>query len=177
MPDKHSILPGDIITYKNGKTVQVGNTDAEGRLILADGLIRAGELNATYIVDIATLTGSIAAALGPKMGGIFGEEDLMAEMKQVGEASGDFVWPMPLIDAYDATLKSDYADFKNISSQGEGGAITAALFLRRFAPENAHWVHVDMAGVMESKADGYYGDSATGFGARLLADYTRHVSK
>ena len=177
MPDKHSILPGDIITYKNGKTVQVGNTDAEGRLILADGLIRAGELNATYIVDIATLTGAIARALGPKMGGIFGEEDLMAEMKQVGEESGDFVWPMPLVEAYDETLKSDYADFKNISNQGEGGAITAALFLRRFVPENAKWLHVDMAGVMESKQSGYYGNTATGFGARLLADYANYVSK
>jgi len=177
MPDQHSILPGDVITYKNGKTVQVGNTDAEGRLILADGLIRAGELHAEYIVDIATLTGAIAVALGPKMGGIFGEEALMAEMKQVGEESGDFVWPMPLIEEYDATLKSDYADFKNISNQGEGGSITAALFLRRFVPADSKWLHVDMAGVMESKASGYYGNSATGFGARLLADYTKHVSK
>src|SRR5690625_3235188 len=177
MPDKHSILPGDVITYKNGKTVQVGNTDAEGRLILADGLIRAGELQAKYIVDIATLTGAIAVALGPKMGGVFGEEALMTEMKQVSEESGDFVWPMPLIEDYDATLKSDYADFKNISNQGEGGSITAALFLRRFVPEESKWLHIDMAGVMESKAAGYYGNSATGFGARLLADYTRHVSK
>ena len=177
MPDQDSLLPGDVITYKNGKTVQVGNTDAEGRLILADGLIRAGELQAEHIIDIATLTGAIAVALGPKMGGIFGEESLMAEMKQVGEASGDFVWPMPLIEDYDETLKSDYADFKNISNQGEGGSITAALFLRRFVPKNAKWIHVDMAGVMDSKAAGYYGNSATGFGARLLADYTKHVSK
>lgn len=177
MPGKDAMLPGDIIQYKNGKSVQIGNTDAEGRLILADGIIRAGELQAEYIVDIATLTGAIARALGPKIGGIFGKEPLMAEMKQVGEASGDFVWPMPLVEAYDKTLKSDYADFKNISTQGEGGAITAALFLRRFVPENTNWIHVDMAGVMESKAEGYYGDSATGFGARLLADYAIHVSK
>lgn len=177
MPGKDAMLPGDIIQYKNGKSVQIGNTDAEGRLILADGLIRAGELQADYIVDIATLTGAIARALGPKMGGIFGDEALMDEMKQVGEASGDYVWPMPLVEDYDKTLKSDYADFKNISSQGEGGAITAALFLRRFVPENTNWLHVDMAGVMDSKAEGYYGDSATGFGARLLADYTKHVSK
>src|SRR5690625_7770865 len=107
------------------------------------------------------------------MGGIFGEESLMAEMKQVGEASGDFVWPMPLIEDYDETLKSDYADFKNISNQGEGGSITAALFLRRFVPKNAKWIHVDMAGVMDSKAAGYYGNSATGFGARLLAEIGR----
>ena len=177
MPGKDAMLPGDIIQYKNGKSVQIGNTDAEGRLILADGIIRAGELHAEYIVDIATLTGAIARALGPKIGGIFGEEALMAEMKQVGEASGDFVWPMPLVEEYDKTLNSDYADFKNISTQGEGGAITAALFLRRFVPENTNWIHVDMAGVMESKAEGYYGNTATGFGARLLADYAKHVSK
>src|SRR5699024_8602094 len=134
-------------------------------------------LQAEYIVDIATLTGAIARALGPKIGGIFGKEPLMAVMKEVGEASGDFVWPMPLVGAYVKRLKIDYADFKNISTQGEGGAITAALFLRRFVPENTNWIHVDMAGVMESKAEGYYGDSATGFGARLLADYATHVSK
>src|SRR5690625_283786 len=177
MPDRHSILPGDIITYKNGHTVQVGNTDAEGRLILADGLIRAGELDATYIVDIATLTGAIAFALGPKLGGIFGDDTLMEKMKKIGETNGDFVWPMPLVDEYDETLKSDYADFSNISSQSSGGSITAALFLRRFVPKSAKWIHVDMAGVMESKSKGYYGKSATGFGARLLADYAVKVSQ
>lgn len=177
MPDRHSILPGDIITYKNGKTVQVGNTDAEGRLILADGLIRAGELEAEYVVDIATLTGAIANALGPKLGGIFGDEELMAEMKKIGDENGDFVWPMPMVEAYDSTLKSDYADFSNISNQAAGGSITAALFLRRFVPENTKWVHVDMAGVMDSKESGYYGNSATGFGARLLADYAEKISE
>lgn len=177
MPDRHSILPGDIITYKNGHTVQVGNTDAEGRLILADGLLRAGELKADYVVDIATLTGAIARALGPKLGGIFGDEDLMNDMKKIGDENGDFVWPMPLVDAYDSTLKSDYADFSNISNQAEGGAITAALFLRRFVPENCKWIHVDMAGVMDSKEKGYYANSATGFGARLLADYAVKVSE
>src|SRR5699024_12224769 len=99
--------------------------------------------------------------LGPTIGETFRKDRRMPEMKQVGEASCDFVWPMPLVEAYHKTLKSDYADFKNISTQGEGGAITAALFLRRFVPENTNWIHVDMAGVMESKAEGYYGDSAT----------------
>src|SRR5699024_4383637 len=91
MPGKDAMLPGDIIQYKNGKSVQIGNTDAEGRLILADGIIRAGELQAEYIVDIATLTGAIARALGPKIGGIVEKELLMVEMKQVGVASGKFV--------------------------------------------------------------------------------------
>src|SRR5699024_11023661 len=156
IPDRHSLLPGDIISFKNGHTVQVGNTDAEGRLILADGLIRAGELNADYVVDIATLTGAIVNALGPKLGGIFGAEDLMMELKQIGDENGDFVWPMPLVDEYEATLKSDYADFSNISNQGPGGSITAALFLRKFVPEKAKWIHVDMASVMDTKTKGYY---------------------
>src|SRR5690625_5243532 len=177
MPDNLSLLPGEVIRYKNGHTVQVGNTDAEGRLILADGLIRAGELNAEYIVNIATLTGAIANALGSKLAGVFGDEQLSLELKAIGDVNGDFVWPMPLVDAYESYLKSDYADFSNISSKAEAGAITAALFLRRFVPENSKWLHVDMAGVMESQEAGYYAKSATGFGARLLADFTEHVSK
>src|SRR5690606_32408270 len=145
MPDRHSLLPGDIITYKNGKTVQVGNTDAEGRLILADGLIRAQELKADYIVDIATLTGAIVHALGTRIAGIFGDERLMFTMKEVGDENGDFVWPMPLIDDYDKSLKSDYADFSNISNMNYAGSITAALFLRRFVDDPSRWIHVDMA--------------------------------
>lgn len=177
MPGRHSLLPGDVITYKNGKTVQVGNTDAEGRLILADGLIRAEELKADYTVDIATLTGAIVNALGTKIAGIFGDEQLMYKMKDVGAENGDFVWPMPLIDDYDKTLKSDYADFSNISNANYAGAITAALFLRRFVTDPSKWIHVDMAGVMDSKDEGYYRKSATGFGVRLLADYAVKISE
>ncbi len=177
-PDNTSVYPGEVITYKNGKTVQVGNTDAEGRLILADGLIRAGEWGAAYIVDIATLTGAVANALGNELGGVFGDEELAFEMKKLGDKNGDFVWPMPLVEAYDQTLASDYADMNNISSMNAAGSITAGLFLRRFVPENSKWLHVDMAGVMDkTKASGYYAKSATGYGARLLADFTTFVSK
>lgn len=175
MPDRHALLPGDIITYKTGQTVQVGNTDAEGRLILADGLIRAGELKADYIVDIATLTGAIHFALGPKVGGVFGDDELMMTLKEIGEENGDHVWPMPLIEDYEKTLKSDYADFCNISNQSYGGAITAALFLRKFVPEDAKWLHIDMAGTMESKTEGYYEAGGTGYGVRLLADFSTHL--
>ena len=163
MPDNQSLLPSEVIRYKNGTTVQVGNTDAEGRLILADGLIRADELKAEYIVNIATLTGAIVNALGTKIGGVFGnEEELALSLKEIGEENGDFVWPMPLVDAYDSYLASDYADMSNISSKGEAGSITAGLFLRRFVPENTKWLHVDMAGVMESsQASGYYPKTAT----------------
>ncbi|MBS4218737.1 leucyl aminopeptidase family protein [Bacillus sp. FJAT-49711] len=178
MPDSQSFLPSEVIHYKNGLTVQVGNTDAEGRLILADGLIRAGELKADYIVDIATLTGAIGNALGSKIAGVFGDEELADEMKKVGRENGDYVWPMPLVDAYDAYLNSDYADLCNISSKGEAGSITAGLFLRRFVPKSSKWLHIDMAGVMaSSRTSGYYPKAATGFGARLLADFTTYISK
>lgn len=178
MPDSTAVLPGEVITYKNGLTVQVGNTDAEGRLILADGLIRAGELKAEYIVNIATLTGAVVAALGTELGAVFGDEELSADMKKIGDHNGDFIWPMPLVEAYDSSLDSDYADMNNISSLSVAGSITAGLFLRRFVPKGSKWLHVDMAGMMDkSKASGYYAKSATGYGARLLADFTTHVSK
>ncbi|WP_438312054.1 leucyl aminopeptidase family protein [Sporosarcina sp. FA9] len=176
--DNTSVLPGEVIHYKNGLTVQVGNTDAEGRLILADALIRAGEWNAEYIVNIATLTGAVVNALGTELGGVFGDEELSAIMKKIGDINGDFNWPMPLVDAYDSSLDSDYADMNNISSLSVAGSITAGLFLRRFVPKGSKWLHVDMAGVMDkSKDSGYYAKSATGYGARLLADYTTHISK
>jgi len=177
MPDSTSVIPGDVIRYKNGLHVQVGNTDAEGRLVLADGLIRAGELGAEYVVDIATLTGAIMNALGTKLAGVFGNEQLSWEMKQIGDQNGDFIWPMPLFDAYESYIASDYADFNNTSAKAEAGSIVAGLFLRRFVPENSKWLHVDMAGRMSSEENGYYAKSATGFGARLLADFTEHVSK
>lgn len=177
-PDNTSVFPGEVITYKNGITVQVGNTDAEGRLILADALIRAGELKADYIVDIATLTGAIVNALGTELGGVFGDEELSFIMKKIGDENGDFVWPMPLVEAYDKTLASDYADMNNISSLNVGGSITAGLFLRRFVPKDSKWLHVDMAGMMTKSSDaGYYRKSATGYGARLLADFAVKISK
>jgi leucyl aminopeptidase len=175
--DGTSVISGDVITYKNGLTVQVGNTDAEGRLILADALIRAGELESDYIVDIATLTGSILNALGTKLAGVFGDEELAIKMKKIGDTNGDFNWPMPLVDAYESYLDSDYADFNNTSSKTEGGSIVASLFLRRFVPESAKWLHIDMAGMMSSEEYGYYAKSATGYGVRLLADFAEHVSK
>ena len=177
IPDQQSVLPGEVIHYRNGHTVQVGNTDAEGRLILADGLLRADELGADYVFNIATLTGAVINALGPKVAGIFGDDELTQAMKEVGDENGDFVWPLPLIDEYDQTLESHYADFSNISTQPTAGSITAALFLRRFVKHPEKWVHIDKAGPMDSnKESGYYGKSAIGFGVRLLADFTEHIS-
>ncbi|EGQ21674.1 leucyl aminopeptidase family protein [Mammaliicoccus sciuri] len=171
-PGPEAVMPGEVIQYKNGISVQVGNTDAEGRLILADGLIRAEELGAEYTVDIATLTGAVVSALGTEVGGVFGDEELAFKMKKIGDQNGDFIWPLPLVDVYEESLDSAYADCNNISSMSEAGAITAGLFLRKFAPKK-NWLHVDMAGVMDKqKTKGYYTKSATGYGARLLADYT-----
>ena len=178
-PDNTSVYPGEIITYKNGTTVQVGNTDAEGRLILADALLRADELGAEYVVDIATLTGAIHNALGTDIAGVFGNDESLAfEMKKIGDENGDFNWPMPLVQSYNRGLKSDYADLNNISNLGFAGSITAGLFLQHFVKPETKWLHVDMAGTMEAPAaKGYYAKSATGFGARLLADYALNVSK
>lgn len=178
-PDNTSVYPGEIITYKNGTTVQVGNTDAEGRLILADALLRADELGAEYVVDIATLTGAIHNALGTDIAGVFGNDESLAfEMKKIGDENGDFNWPMPLVQSYNRGLKSDYADLNNISNLGFAGSITAGLFLQHFVKPETKWLHVDMAGTMEAPAaKGYYAKSATGFGARLLADYAMNISK
>ena len=115
--------------------------------------------------------------LGRKSAGYLEMKRIAVSLKEIGDENGDFVWPMPLVDAYEAYLTSDYADMSNISSKGEAGSITAGLFLRRFVPKNAKWLHVDMAGVMESsQASGYYPKTATGYGARLLADFTTHIS-
>lgn len=177
LPGAHSMLPGDIIRYANGTTVQVANTDAEGRLILADGLILAGKRGARTVIDIATLTGACAAALGPKIAGVFGDEGLRKLLQEVGEEVGDRVWPMPLVEEYESLLDSDYADLKNISEGPYAGAITAALFLKRFVPTGVAWAHIDMAGPMDTpKTKGYLPAGATGFGVRLLAEAVNRLA-
>ncbi|MCY0877087.1 MAG: leucyl aminopeptidase [Firmicutes bacterium] len=171
IPSSSAMLPGEIITYSNGLSVQVGNTDAEGRLVLADALLYAGQLGAAKIVDIATLTGSAASALGKRYAAVFGEDALVADLLDAGDTSGDYLWRMPLVDEYESKLDSVYADMNNIGGTS-AGAIIAALFLRRFVPQGTAWAHVDMAGPMESdQTDGYRPKGATGFGARLLTEY------
>ncbi|WP_231877828.1 leucyl aminopeptidase family protein [Ferroacidibacillus organovorans] len=171
IPDAGSMLPGELIQYRNGTSVQVANTDAEGRLILADALIRAQELHASEVLDIATLTGSAAAALGSRYAAVFGGDDIVSGVKEAGLRSGDYVWQMPLPESYREQLKSVYADLSNIG-KGQGGAIVAALFLKQFVADDQAWAHIDMAGPMESeKTAGYRPHGATGYGARLLAEY------
>src|SRR5690625_3923340 len=173
---ENAFLPGDIITYKNNLTVEIGNTDAEGRLILADGILYANEIDADYVVDIATLTSSVRQALGNEMAGVFGDKKLSRKLEEIGNKNGDFVWSLPIINKYEKNLKNNYADISNISSGEAPGSIIAALFLRHFVKDVNKWLHIDIAGVKESDEAGYYSNSASGYGARLLADYAEYIS-
>jgi leucyl aminopeptidase len=139
-----SYRPGDIVKSRKGLFVEVDNTDAEGRLILADALARAAEDNPELIVDFATLTGAARVALGPDLPAIFvNRDDLAAELEQAARDVDDPIWRLPLWDAYDEQLKSDVADLSNTSGNSMAGAVYAALFLRRFVPDEIPWAHLD----------------------------------
>jgi len=139
-----AIRPGDIVKSRKGLHVEIDNTDAEGRLILADALARAGEEKPELVIDFATLTGAARVALGPDLPAMFSTDDELAEaIVAAGEEIMDPVWRMPLWDAYDEMLKSDVADLANASGTPMAGAVVAAMFLKRFVPEQAPWVHFD----------------------------------
>jgi leucyl aminopeptidase len=171
-----SVLPGDIFKAKNGKTVMVDNTDAEGRLVLSDGLAEAGLIGATHIVDIATLTGAMVRALGYAVAGFFSnDDDLGLKVINCGEACCEKFWSMPLEEEYADALKGNFADLKNTGS--DAGAIAAALFLQEFVPENTAWAHWDIAGTaFVSKTWKYTEFGATGFGVQTLIELAREMS-
>ena len=171
-----SVLPGDIFTAKNGKTVMVDNTDAEGRLVLSDGLAEAGEIGATHIVDLATLTGAMVRALGYAVTGFFSnDDDLGLKVINCGEACCEKFWSMPLEEEYADALKDKFADLKNTGS--DAGAISAALFLQEFVPENTAWTHWDIAGTaFVDKKWKYTEYGATGFGVQTLIQLAREMS-
>ena len=171
MPGGNAMKPGDIVKTLSGKTVEVQNTDAEGRLILADGLAYAARYQPAALVDIDTLTGACAVALGQFAIGMLGNNpDLKQRIQQAGEKSGERVWEMPLWEDYFEQLKSDVADMRNIGGRG-AGAITAALFLSRFAGDTP-WVHLDIASTDWSDRErAYIPKGPTGIGARLLIQY------
>ena len=171
-----SVLPGDIFTAKNGKTVMVDNTDAEGRLVLSDGLAEAGEIGATHIVDLATLTGAMVRALGYAVTGFFSnDDDLGLKVINCGEACCEKFWSMPLEEEYADALKDKFADLKNTGS--DAGAISAALFLQEFVPENTAWTHWDIAGTaFVDKKWKYTEYGATGFGVQTLIELAREFS-
>jgi len=169
MPGGGAIKPGDVLTSAEGKTVEVINTDAEGRLILGDGLWYARQLGATHLVDVATLTGACVVALGKITSGLFGApSDWVERVRQAAEAAGDQCWPMPLFEEYREQLKSEIADFTNTGGR-PAGAITAAVFLSEFAG-GLPWAHLDIAGTAwAEEAKPYMPKGATGVGVRTLA--------
>lgn len=173
MPSGTAYRPGDILISRLGKTVEITNTDAEGRLVLGDVLAWACELKPSAVIDLATLTGACVVALGNYIIGAFGENDaLMNEVLEAGKRAGEELWRMPVTDLQKDALKSEVADMKN-SGERWGGAINAALFLREFVGK-VPWVHLDIAGPsLSPKERGYYNKGATGCGVRTLVELIR----
>jgi leucyl aminopeptidase len=166
-----SYRPGDVITQYGGRTVEIGNTDAEGRLVLADAIAYADlELEPDHLVDIATLTGAARVALSRSLAPVYATDPALSRaLERAGEETGERLWPFPLVEDYRPRLDSDVADINHMAGIGsDGGSITAALFLREFAGSRS-WAHLDIAGVGRSDVDrGLLTKGGTGFGARLL---------
>jgi leucyl aminopeptidase len=178
LPSGSALKPGDIITAANGKTIEVDNTDAEGRLLLADALHYAARFNPDVILDFATLTGACVVALGHECAGIMGNDrELLDLLVKLGDDSGEQVWPLPLYDEYFGYLKSEWADMKNAGSRW-GGAVTAGAFLKQFVPEKVSWAHFDIAGVgyLEKEHNGQP-VGGTGFGVVLVSTYIQSLLK
>jgi len=172
MINGHAQRPGDIVTARNGKTIEVLNTDAEGRLILADALSYASEQKPAAIIDFATLTGAIGVALGQEAAGLFANDDaLAARIQSAGERSGERVWPFPMWDEYKEHVKGTISDLKNIGQERRAGSIAGAVFLDNFVPESIPWAHLDIAAVSLIREDRpLSARGATGFGVRLALD-------
>jgi len=178
MPSGTAQRPGDVVKSLSGQTIEVLNTDAEGRLVLADVLWHAQETwKPKTVIDLATLTGAIVVALGEITGGLFSNNDKLAEaLFQAGEDVGEHLWRLPLREDYDKDIDCDIADMKNIGSGRGGGSITAAQFLQRFIQPGVQWGHLDIAGVTWSKKDTFLcPKGTTAFGLRILDSYIRNV--
>ena len=173
MPGGNAQRPGDVVTSMSGQTIEVINTDAEGRLVLADALTYVQRnYKPTTIIDLATLTGAILVSLGHEFGGLFTPDDKLADaLLEAARESGDKLWRMPLGESFDRLIDSQIADVKNVGPR-EGGSITAAEFIHRFVDEGVKWAHLDIAGMAwADKAANTYDKGATGFGVRLLDQY------
>ncbi|MCY7322924.1 MAG: leucyl aminopeptidase [Phormidesmis sp. CAN_BIN36] len=166
-----AIHPGDILTASNGKTIEINNTDAEGRLTLADALVFTEKLGVEAIVDLATLTGACVVALGDEIAGLWSPDDAVAnQLQHASEKAGEKLWRMPMEEKYFDSMKSGIADMKNAGARA-GGAISAAMFLKQFVKETP-WAHLDVAGpVWADKENGYNGAGATGYGVRTLVNW------
>jgi len=170
MPSGTAVKPGDVITQYNGKTVEVNNTDAEGRLVLADALAYAVELGAERIVDMATLTGAVLVALGSTYAAVISNDDELAGLlESAGANTGELVWRLPLHPEFADLMKGSVADLSNLASKRKAGTITAAAFLQEFVGETP-WAHVDIAGTAWDVGREYTGGDASGYGVRLLVD-------
>jgi leucyl aminopeptidase len=173
-----SFRPGDILTALNGKTIEVINTDAEGRLVLADALVYARQLGATHLLDLATLTGTMERALGDFYAGVFAnDDDWRSQVVQAGEASGDHAWPWPLHPRYRRYVDSHFADLKNANIRMQGGPVYAAELLKEFAGDGP-WAHVDMAGtgfLTWPRHDYLWQKGGTGYGVRLICELARRL--
>ena len=174
MPDGKAYRPGDVLTSMSGLTVEITNTDAEGRLVLADGLALAREYKPKRIIDLATLTGACVVALGEKCAGLMGNADgLIEDLRASSEATGERIWPLPLFEDYFEIMKSEVADFKNAGARW-AGTITAGLFLQQFVGDDVEWAHLDIAGPARAdKESPGIPAGATGFGVHLLLHYLR----
>jgi len=172
MPSGKALHPGDVLTSMNGKTIEVNNTDAEGRLVLADAITYALKEKVDEIIDLATLTGAVVTALGRAAGGIMGsDQELIHNIIQAGEKNGEKLWQLPLFDEYKQALKSDVADLKNAGSRGEAGSSCAGMFLKEFV-DGVPWAHLDIAGVAWSdKIKDEVNKGGTGFGVRTVCTY------
>jgi leucyl aminopeptidase len=176
MPSGTAIKPGDVITQYNGKTVEVNNTDAEGRLILADALAYAVELGAERIVDLATLTGAVLIALGSTYAAVISNDDeLAAAVEGAGKTTGELVWRLPLHPEYKELTKGTVADLTNAAAKRKAGTIYAGSFLEEFVGDTP-WAHVDIAGTAWDVGRPYTGNDASGFGVRLLVELARELS-
>jgi len=169
MPGGSAIKPGDVLTTRKGKTIEVLNTDAEGRLVLSDGLTLAAEAGPDAIIDLATLTGAAVVALGKEIAVLFGNsENLMDEVHDAGERSGEPNWPLPMPDDYRSHIDSEVADMRNVGRPGQAGSISAAMLLREFVG-TVPWAHLDIAGPSRSdETSRYLSKGGTGFGVRTL---------
>ena len=177
MPSGHAMRPGDIVTASNGTTIEINNTDAEGRLVLADCMTHAISLGAERLVDIATLTGGIVTALGSAFAGVMSNDDAWcAAVESAGARTGERVWRLPLDPEYDDAIKGQYGDIVNATADRKAHPITAAAFIARFA-DGRPWAHVDMAGVGNDAGKPYAAKGGSGFGVRLLVDIARGVGE
>lgn len=173
MPSGKALKPGDVLRAMDGTTIEVKNTDAEGRLVLADGLTYARKLKPQAMIDVATLTGACIVALGEDVAGLFSSNQKLTDgLQRAARAAGEPLWELPLIESYGQLIESDIADLKNVGKPGSAGAITAALFLKHFAKDTP-WAHLDMAGPAWAEDDHipYQPKGATGFGVRTLLRY------